>query len=90
MEKELFSAFANPVRVQLLCCLSKGERNVNDLISNCGLSQSAVSQHLQKLRLAGLVNTQKKGKNVYYFLVYPKSAVLAKQIKEFINNVAVS
>ena len=88
MEKELFAAIANPVRLQLLCCLAKERRNVMDLISNCGLSQSAVSQHLQKLRSAGLVKTEKEGKNVYYSLVYPKSAVLAKQIKEFIDEVS--
>lgn len=88
MEKELFTAFTNPIRLQLLCCLAKERRNVNDLIKNCGLSQSAVSQHLQKLRMAGLVTTQKEGKNVYYSLVYPNSAVLAKQIKEFIDEVS--
>lgn len=88
MEKDIFDAFANPLRLQLLCCLAKSKINVNDLISKCGLSQSAVSQHLQKLRAAGLVTTQKEGKNVYYSLVYPKSAFLAKQIKEFINEVS--
>lgn len=88
MENELFNAFANPVRLQLLCCLAKSHSNVNDLISNCGLSQSAVSQHLQKLRVAGLVTTEKQGKHVYYSLKYPQSAYLAKQIKEFINEVS--
>ena len=88
MEKELFNALANPLRLQLLCCLAIERRNVNDLIKNCGLSQSAVSQHLQKLRTVGLVKTQKKGKNVYYSLVYPKSAIIAKQIKEFIDEVS--
>ena len=88
MDKELLNAFANPVRLQLLCCLAKGKRNVNDLINNCRLSQSAVSQHLHKLRLAGFVTTQKEGKKVYYSIVHPKSVLLAKQIKELIDEVS--
>lgn len=88
MEKDIFDAFINPVRLKILCCLAKERRNVNDLISNCRLSQSAVSQHLQKLRMVGLVTTQKEGKNVYYSLVYANSAVLAKQIKAFIDEVS--
>lgn len=88
MEKDLFAAITNPVRLHLLCCLSKERRNVMYLIRNCGLSQSAVSQHLQKLRIVGLVKTEKEGKNVYYSLVYPKSAVLAKQIREFVDEVS--
>ena len=85
MEYSVIDAFANPVRLKLLCCLSKGRKNVRELISMCGLAQSAVSQHLTKLKQAGLVTDEKEGKYVYYFLVHPKAAKLAKQMEEFIK-----
>jgi DNA-binding transcriptional ArsR family regulator len=88
MRKDIFDAFASPVRLQLLCCLAKGRRNVQDLITNCGLSQSAVSQHLEKLRSAGLIVGAKEGKFVYYSLVHPQSAKLAQEIKAFIEEIS--
>jgi len=87
MEKILAAAFSNPVRLKLLYCLAKGRRNVQELIGNCGLSQSAVSQHLGKLRTVGLVQAQKEGKHVYYSLTYPKIGKLAWQIQVFAEEV---
>ena len=78
----LVNAFANPVRLKLLCCLSKGKKNVQELIQTCNLAQSAVSQHLIKLKLAGLVRDKKEGKYVYYSLIHPKVAKVAKQIED--------
>lgn len=87
MKNAIFEAFANPVRMQLLCCLSEERKTVSELIENCGLSQSAVSQHLHKLRTNGLVETKKEGKFIYYIIKYPESAKLAKALKEFIDKV---
>lgn len=87
MQYSPLDAFANPVRLKLICCLSKGKKNVQELIANCGLAQSAVSQHLTKLKRAGLVQHQKNGQYVYYSLLYPKSATLAKKIQEFIQEI---
>ncbi len=85
MEYAVVTALANPVRLKLLCCLSKGRKNVQELIGNCGLSQSAVSQHLMKLRNAGLVRDEKEGKYVYYSLINIKAAKLAHEIEEFVK-----
>lgn len=60
---------------------------MQELISTCGLAQSAVSQHLLKLREAGLVKDDKQGKYVYYSLVYPKAAKIAHQIENFVKEV---
>ena len=89
MENLIIEAFANPVRLKILCCLSKEKKNVAELIGTCGLAQSAVSQHLAKLKNAGLVKDKKEGKYVYYSLLYPKSAKLAHQLKEFIKEVEI-
>lgn len=65
---EIIKALCNPVRLKLIKCLSKEEKTVNELISNCGLSQSAVSQHLLKLKKAGLIIDKKNGREVIYSL----------------------
>lgn len=87
MNDTILSIFSNDVRLKLLFCLGKGEKNVTALIHNCGLSQSAVSQHLEKLRSARLVKTKKVGKEVYYTLVYPKAAQLSTELLTFRNEV---
>ena len=64
MLKEL----ANPSRLLILCQLIYGKKSVGELCRIVDLSQSAVSQHLARLREAGLVDTEKKGQMVYYRL----------------------
>jgi len=87
MDDELvLSALANPVRLRLICCLNKGAKNVQELISTCTLSQSAVSQHLAKLRKSGLVTTKRKGSQIHYSLTHAKSAKIAHSILSFINH----
>lgn len=61
-------------------CLAAKPKNVTELIGNCGLSQSAVSQHLVKLKLSGLVETRKEGKEVYYSLKSKKAAEIGKKL----------
>lgn len=66
MEDDIFCTLGNEVRVKLLLCLSHGEKTVSELILNCGLSQSAVSQHLQKLRACDMVVARRDGREKYY------------------------
>jgi len=87
MQYHVINAFGNPVRLRLLCCLAKGQKNVQDLIENCGLAQSAVSQHLTKLKQAGLVTSKKDGKFVYYNLTHHKAAKLAHELELFEKDV---
>mgnify|MGYP006266076691 CR=1 FL=1 len=61
-------SIANPCRLVLLCELSKGERPVGELEAVVGLRQSAVSQHLARLREAGLVKTRRQAQTVLYSL----------------------
>ena len=65
----LLKALANPNRLQLLCVLVNGERCVSDLNQEVWLSQSALSQHLAKLRQEGLVDTRREGQTIYYRIV---------------------
>src|SRR6478736_2288403 len=62
----LLSAMANPKRLLILCNLVKGEVAVGALASQVGLSQSALSQHLSKLRAQKLVKTRRDAQTIYY------------------------
>ena len=58
----------------VLCQLVEGEHAVGALQEGSGLSQSALSQHLAKLRDAGLVATRREAQTIYYSLADPKAA----------------
>jgi ArsR family transcriptional regulator len=62
----LLKQLANANRLMVLCHLVSGEKTVSELAEAIGLSQSALSQHLAKLREAGLVESDKRGLSVYY------------------------
>ncbi len=64
----LLKELANPARLLILCQLVGSERSVNELCKTIELSQSAVSQHLARMREAGLVDAEKRGQMVYYRL----------------------
>lgn len=57
---------ANEQRLLLLCRLSQGECPVSELVDLTGLSQSAVSQHLGRLREGGMVRTRREATTIYY------------------------
>ena len=63
----VLSALSNPQRLQILCHLVRnGELSVGSLQERMELSQSALSQHLARLRLIGLLETRKEKQAVYY------------------------
>jgi ArsR family transcriptional regulator, virulence genes transcriptional regulator len=64
----LLKELANPARLLILCQLVGGEKSVGELCQAVEQSQSAVSQHLARLREAGVVSTDKRGQMVYYRL----------------------
>jgi ArsR family transcriptional regulator, virulence genes transcriptional regulator len=87
MKHDVISVLCNPVRLKLIRCLARKSKNVQELVATCGLSQSAISQHLMKLKEAGLVKDRKEGLYVNYSLIYPKSAKLAQLITNFSQEV---
>jgi len=62
---------ANDRRLMILCELSRGERSVGELGEAVGLSQSALSQHLAKLRRRHLVKTRRNSQTIHYSLADP-------------------
>ena len=70
----LLRAMANEARLLVLCHLAEsGELSVGQLQDRIGLSQSALSQHLAKLREEGLVATRKEAQTVFYRVCDPKA-----------------
>ena len=64
----LLKAMSNPHRLMILSQLTRGERCVGDLEQIVGLSQSALSQHLARLRRDRLVKTRRSAQTIYYSL----------------------
>jgi DNA-binding transcriptional ArsR family regulator len=67
----LLKLLANDQRLIVLCRLSDKEMSVSELGRHLSLSQSALSQHLAKLRADGLVETRREGQTIYYRLADP-------------------
>ncbi|SCG35190.1 regulatory protein, arsR family [Micromonospora halophytica] len=57
---------ADPTRLRLMSLLSEGEYDVTALVAAVGMARPAVSQHLGKLRLAGLVSVRREGRRALY------------------------
>lgn len=72
----LLKALAHEARLMVLCQLLDGEHAVGALQENSGLSQSALSQHLARLREDGLVDTRREAQTIYYRLADPNVARL--------------
>jgi len=74
-------ALASPHRLELLELLAQGERTVDDLAGEVGMSMANASQHLQALREAGLVDSRKQGLFVHYRLADDSVFELSKAIQ---------
>ena len=64
----LFKAMANRHRLLILCCIKQREYSVGELEKITNLRQSALSQHLARLRRDGLVETRRSAQIIYYRL----------------------
>jgi DNA-binding transcriptional ArsR family regulator len=67
----LLAALANDKRLQIMAIISQKEMGVGELAARVGLSQSALSQHLAKLRADKLVETRRDAQNIYYSTRHP-------------------
>lgn len=78
----LLKLLANENRLLILCRLAfNGEMSVNDLAAAVKLSQSALSQHLAKMREEGLLATRREAQSVFYRIENPDAARLLALLK---------
>jgi len=74
---DLLKAVANQHRLLILCLLAtEQELSAGALVDRIGLSQSAVSQHLAKLREEQLVVTRREAQTIFYRITDPRVATL--------------
>lgn len=67
----ILKALSNERRLLIVCALSHGEKCVGELERIVGISQSALSQHLAKLREEKLVSTRRDAQTIYYSVSSP-------------------
>jgi DNA-binding transcriptional ArsR family regulator len=80
---QLLKLLANEKRLVILCFLAtRGEMPVNALAEALNLSQSALSQHLAKLRRDGLVQFRRESQTLHYRLADPRAVRVLVVLKE--------
>ena len=72
LQAEICKTLADSKRLMILHELREGERSVGQIVSNLGLPQANVSQHLAILRERGIVTTRRQGSTIFYSLAYTK------------------
>ena len=77
---EILRALAHPVRLRIVELLTEGELCVKRLEELLEVSQSSVSQHLTRLRYAGLIDSERKGHLVCYRLVDPRATEVLRPL----------
>lgn len=76
----LLKAMSNQHRLMILCQLVNGEKRVGELEQLIGLSQSALSQHLARLRRDHLVKTRRAAQTIYYSLAGPEASAVIQTL----------
>ncbi len=64
-----YKALSNPKRLAILKIIQSHEKSVGDIAKKLELRQANVSQHLMRLKQAGVIEMRRRGKNVYYHLI---------------------
>ena len=81
---ELLRLLANEHRLLILCALGKSPLNVGELHQYTpNISASALSQHLNQLRTAGILESEKQGMNVIYRIQDQRAAAVLDAIKKY-------
>jgi DNA-binding transcriptional ArsR family regulator len=77
----LLKAMGNERRLLILCHLAEGEKSVGELEEMIDLSQSALSQHLARLRRDGLVQTRRKAQTIFYSIDSAAAAAVMQALQ---------
>lgn len=84
--KIFFRTLVSDSRLKIINLLRKGRMNVSEIIAKLSMNQTAVSHDLSRLKRCGFVNTERKGKYIYYSLneetIKPLMAIIDKHMAE--------
>jgi DNA-binding transcriptional ArsR family regulator len=72
LHAEVCKALANPWRLRLIELLREGERPLKELVDETGIPLANVSQHLNMMKAAGVVEVRREGSRSFYRLTNPK------------------
>jgi ArsR family transcriptional regulator len=72
LQAEVLKTLANPKRLEIIHLLAEGPHEVSRLAEELGISQPNVSQHLALMRSAGVVESERVGREVHYRLSDPE------------------
>lgn len=63
----ILKTIGHPVRLKIITHLSnQGSMSVNDICEKCEVEQSLISHHLTNMKLKGILESERDGKNIYY------------------------
>ena len=79
---QLLKAMSNERRLVILCYLAEGEKAVGEMEKLVGISQSALSQHLARLRRDGLVQTRRLSQTIYYSLAGGEASAVMETLHD--------
>ena len=82
---DLLASIGNPVRVQILLAIGRGEACVCHLESLLELRQSYISQQLMLLRKKKIITSRREGKYIYYRLVKPELLEVVQAAAEIVG-----
>lgn len=82
----VLNAVGNSKRLVILCHLADGEMSVGAIASKVGLSQSALSQHLAKLRAMDLVETRRERQLIFYSCKSDRLLALLRSLQNIYVN----
>jgi ArsR family transcriptional regulator len=77
---ELFRVMSAPMRLKIISCLCDGEQNVTYLLSKISTTQPNMSQHLNTLYKAGVVQKRRDGVQIHYRIANEKVVNLCKAV----------
>ena len=88
LDAEFFKGLCDPTRANLLACLSKCGRacSVTELADCCSVDFSVVSRHLALLERAGIVESTKKGRTVFYWVKYLELAAKLRALADALES----
>ncbi|MBF2036138.1 MAG: winged helix-turn-helix transcriptional regulator [Leptolyngbyaceae cyanobacterium T60_A2020_046] len=82
---EFFKVLSEASRLQIVCALRNGPKNVTQIIEMTGLGQANVSKHLKMLAQAGIVSRDQQGVCVFYTIANPFVFELCELVCNFLS-----
>lgn len=83
---EKLRVYAQPQRLMILSLLLAGENTVGEIDAATGIGQPALSQQLAELRRAGMVQTRRVAKQVFYALADDKIALCVRSLEAILGD----